>query len=239
MNNNNNQRRLFKLIVETKPSDVVTKSANSLGYPILISGVFLEAEKRNNNGRKYALDDLTRAVNEFQPLIADGRALSELEHPESDKINPDRACARITKIEQRKNQFLGEAVVLAADPTKGILGTPCGTLLAALLQYGTKVGFSSRGLGELDDDDTVHGYHLVTVDTVLNPSIGYVTNSNATRFVDGVLESTDYVVNNHSSTQVIYEAFNKNIKRLPVDNKAKYQKLTTALDTFLTTIKAV
>lgn len=227
-----------KLIVETESSEVVVKSS-PLKLPIILSGIFLEGAKRNNNGRLYQMDDLITATNEFQPIIKAGRALAELEHPEATVINPDRACARITSLVQKNNQFLGEAVVLAADPNRGILGTPCGTLLGSLLQYGTKVGWSSRGLGDQADDDTVSNFHLVTIDCVLNPSIGYMADSNATRFVDGILESTNTVVNNHNRTQLVYEAFVRNISNLSIDKTTKRAKLNSAINTFLSSIKGV
>ena len=233
----NTNQKVFNLIVETNPAKVITKTKSSnLSDAIILGGIFMEANKKNSNGRMYDLDNLVEAVKEFTPIIEAGRALAELEHPDSTVINPDRACARITSIKQKGNQFLGEAVVLAANPEKGILGTPCGSLLASLLQYGTQVGWSSRGLGELDDDGVVKDFHLVTVDCVLDPSIGYMANSNATRFVDGVLESAEFVVNNHKSTEVIYEKFQKNIAKLPKNTTAKRDKIAKALQLFLTTI---
>lgn len=234
----NTNQKVFNLIVETNPAKVITKTKSyNSSDAIILGGIFMEANKKNSNGRMYDLDNLVEAVKEFTPIIKTGRALAELEHPDSTVINPDRACARITSIKQNGNQFLGEAVVLSANPEKGILGTPCGSLLASLLQYGTQVGWSSRGLGDIDEEDgVVKDFHLITVDCVLDPSIGYMANSNATRFVDGVLESAEFVVSNHKSTEVIYEKFQKNISKLPKNTTAKQDKITKALQLFLTTI---
>lgn len=226
----------LKLIVETQPSLAKTKS-NSSGLPIILEGVFMEANKQNGNGRQYDLNSLITAANEFQPMIDSGRALSELEHPDTTTINPDRACARITSIKRNNNEFIGEALVLAADPARGIMGTPCGTLLASLLQYGTKVGWSSRGVGDIDNDNVVRDFHLVTIDCVLQPSTGHMASSNAAQYVDGILESADFVANRHDDTVLLFEALNKSVKTLPVDTTAKYERISTAVNTFLNSIK--
>lgn len=236
MNVDKSQQKLLKLLVETEPTPVVTKSKHTDNSSIILGGIFMEAGKKNSNGRMYDVEDLNTAVEEFLPMIESGRALSELEHSEATVINPDRACARITSLKRKGNQFLGEAVVLAANPSKGIAGTPCGTLLASLLQYGTNVGWSSRGLGELDESGNVKDFHLVTIDCVLNPSTGYMSKNTANRFVDGVLESANFVIGNHTSTQLIYEAFTKNISKLPVDATEKHAKITKAIEQFLTAI---
>ena len=230
MNTKNNKKR-YNLLVETTPKNVVLR--NDKDSPAILEGVFLEAGRINANDRQYDIEDLSRAVNDFQPMIYEGRALSELEHPESTEINPDRACARILKLERDGNQFLGEAVVLASYPDKGIVGTPCGTLLLSLLQYGTKVGWSSRGVGDVSHDNIVRDYHLVTVDCVLNPSTGYMSKNDMSRFVDGVLESTEVVLNNHVNRQLIFEALNKNISKLPLRQDDKYTKIEQALSKFL------
>lgn len=240
-NKNPLQKKVLNLIVETQPAKVVNKNLGkkSSDLPIILGGVFMEAGKKNTNGRMYDLNCLVNAVEKFQPEIAEGRALAELEHPEATTINPDRACARIISIKQKCNQFLGEAVVLAANPEKGILGTPCGSLLASLLQYGTHVGWSSRGLGEIDTNNVVNDFHLITVDCVLQPSIGYMANSNATRFVDGILESANFVVNNHKSTELIYERFDKTLDKLPINIDAKHEKIAKAVKQFFNSIALV
>ena len=235
MKRNTNKR--YNLIVETRPRRA---SVSKHGGAVILSGIFAEGDTENGNDRKYELADLTRAINEFMPKIAAGEALSELEHSESDRINPDRACARILNIKQSGNQFLGEAVVLAAYPDRGIVGTPCGTLLYSLLQYGTAVGWSTRGLGELGHDKIVRDYHLITVDTTLSPSSGHTrTDKDVTRFVNGILESTEYVVNNHNGSELIFEALNKNLVSLPKNSNLKHEQIKSALDRFLIDIATV
>lgn len=62
----------------------------------------------------------------------------------------------------------------------------------------------------------VEDYQLICIDTVLNPSIGIFNQSNATRFVNGILESKSFIVNTHG--EILEETFNnfeKNIAKMP------------------------
>lgn len=234
--------RKFNLIVEASPLPVVKAKSMKEDEPIMLEGIFMEASIKNGNGRTYSLEELVRAVNEFQPMIKENRALAELEHPDTTIIDPQRACARIlslTQSKENKNHFMGKAVVLSSIPSKNIHGTPCGDLLASLLQYGTKVGWSSRGVGEIDDDGAVTDYHLVTVDCVLDPSIGKFASSNGNRFVDGVLESKEFVLKSHPNAQPIFEAIEKDLSNLSIDRKAKHEKIASALSRFFDSLKGV
>ena len=214
----NMSNKKFNLIVEASPLPVVKAKGAKADEPIMLEGIFMEAAIKNGNGRTYSLNELTRAVEEFQPMIKENRALAELEHPDNTIIDPQRACARIlslTQSKENKNQFIGKAVVLSSIPSKNIHGTPCGDLLASLLQYGTKVGWSSRGVGEIDNDGTV------------------------SRFVDGVLESKEFVLKSHPNAQPIFEAIEKDLSNLSIDKSAKYEKINYALNRFFDSLKGV
>lgn len=203
----------MKLIVESdiKKIDII-KEEFSKDKPntIKLKGPFLEYGLKNGNNRTYLKEELEEQVKKFdEEMIKTGRALCELEHPDTIVISPENACARILSLTQNDadNQFIGEAVVLASDDRFGIKGTPKGDVLASLLQYGTAVGFSSRGVGEVGSDNIVRDYQLVTVDCVLQPSIGKYSESNAGRFVNGILESKEFVLNHHGF--LVEKAYNK------------------------------
>ena len=132
-----------------------------------------------------------------------------------------------------------KAVVLSSIPSKNIHGTPCGDLLASLLQYGTKVGWSSRGVGEVNESGNVTDFHLCTVDCVLDPSIGRFAKSNANRFVDGVLESKEFVLKSHSKAQPIFEAIEKDISHLPTKQDDRIEHIITAFNKLLTNLREV
>lgn len=227
----------MKLIVENDLHEVqLLKEAYDPSKPqtIKLRGVFMQAETKNANSRKYHLDELEREVEKFtKEKIDKGTALSELEHPDTIEISPDRVCARILKLEQEGNDFIGEAVVLASDEKFGIKGTPKGDLLAGLLNYGTQCGFSSRGVGEVSEDGWVRDYSLITIDTVLAPSIGIMSQSNANRFVNGILESKEFIVNTHGEIlEKQYCALESKLKKLPRRKSLKEEYISNAVRDF-------
>lgn len=227
----------MKLIVESDMRKMeLIKEAYDPSKPqtIKLRGVFMQAETQNANSRKYHLEELEREVEKFKKEKIDtGTALSELEHPDTVEINPDRVCARILGLEQDGNDFIGEAVVLASDEKFGIKGTPKGDLLAGLLNYGTRCGFSSRGVGEVSEDGWVKDFNLLTIDTVLAPSIGIMSQSNADRFVNGILESKEFIVNTHGEIlEKQFDRFEKKLKKLPSKQSAKEARLSEAVHEF-------
>ena len=190
----------LKLITENAAPVELVKEAFDPGKPktLKFKGIFLQSEKRNGNNRIYPYDEMKPEVDRFiEEMVKTDRALAELEHPERCDINPDRACARILSLEEDNKQWIGEAVILASDEKHGIKGTPCGDILAGIANYGTAFGMSSRAMGEVDKDGRVSDLHLVTIDAVLNPSIGEMCNSNANRFVNGILESKSFMIDTH------------------------------------------
>jgi hypothetical protein len=175
------QLKAKKLIVESDlhDYDLIKESGKDGSTLLKLAGPFAVCETLNNNSRMYHLDEMVEECRKFQEVINAHRALSELEHPDDININPDRVCARITKFYQDPHDektFLGEAIIMQGDPKAGIPGTPCGTIVGSMLQYGTRMGFSTRGLGNPEEDDEgntyVGDYQLITIDLVCDPSIG-------------------------------------------------------------------
>jgi hypothetical protein len=154
-------------------------------------GIFCESCSKNANGRTYPYELLKNEVERFDSeMIKTSRALGELEHSSEPEINPMRAAVRILSLTEDNKTWIGEGVILCSDEKFGIKGTPCGDTLAALTNYGTKWGMSTRALGEVDDSTgVVTDLHLVTIDAVMNPSIGEMCTSDGNRFVNGILES--------------------------------------------------
>lgn len=209
----------LRLITENARPVELVKEAFDPGKPktLKFKGIFLQSEKRNGNNRIYPYKELKPEVDRFiEEMVNTNRALAELEHPERADINPDRACARILSLEEDNKQWIGEAVILASDEKHNIKGTPCGDVLAGIANYGTAFGMSSRAMGEVDKDGIVSDLHLVTIDCVLNPSIGEMCNSNANRFVNGILESKSFVIDTHGRiVEHAYENLEKKLSKMP------------------------
>ena len=213
------KEKTLKLITEAASKMQLVKEAADPTKPktMKFRGIFMQSEKRNGNGRIYPYKELKPEVDRFiEEMVNTNRALQELEHPESSEIDPTRACARILSLEEDNKQWIGEAVILCSDEKFGIKGTVCGDTLAALAQYGTTFGVSSRAMGNVDDDGIVSDLKLVTADVVLNPSIGEFVNTDGNRFVNGILESKRWLVDNHGLlVECKIEDLEKKVSKMP------------------------
>jgi hypothetical protein len=148
-----------------------------------ISGITLQGEVRNKNKRIYpksVLDEaIKKHVNESQNFT---RSLGELNHPDPgmSAINLDRVSHKFVSVTEDGNNFITKAEVL---------DTPCGKIVQNLLEGGVQLGISSRGLGNVKNQDggvLVESLHLVSLgDIVSDPS-----GQNC--FIQGVLESVEF-----------------------------------------------
>ena len=237
--------KVFKMITESTSDIEMIKEAVDPNLPqtMKFRGVFMVSEQRNGNGRIYPYEELKKEVDRFRvEMIDTDRALMELEHPSSCEIDPTRACARILKIDEDNKSWIGEAVILCSDEKHGIKGTVCGDTLAALTNYGTKWGVSSRAMGTVDEKSgIVSDLHLVTLDAVMNPSIGEMVTADGNRFVNGILESKQWICNIHGElVESKFNALEKNLARMPntFDSKKRAAHVGKALTDFFNSIVA-
>ena len=164
---------------------------HSLGYSIqegkngkkntFLEGIFMQAENKNKNGRIYTREVLTSAVDRFvNEQVITGRAVGELNHPDSPSINLDKVSHRITELNWDGNNVMGKAL---------ILDTPMGQIVKGLVEGGVQLGVSSRGMGSLDYKDGANyvkdDFMLNTIDIVQDPSA-----PNA--FVNGIMEGVNW-----------------------------------------------
>ena len=219
---------ILKLMVESdfNSYDIITESNEKGHRQIRLVGPYVQANKKNGNGRIYPIKDMRKETKRFVTEVVDtNRALGELEHPEYTHINPAEAAIRITKlVEDKSNEgiWIGESIVLASDPEHNIKGTPKGDILASLIQHDSKIGFSTRGVGKLVEEkwgnkteSIVRNYRMTTIDCVVNPSIG--------QFVDGILESKNFVLDCHGDIlEVKYDILENGLGTLPKAKKSEY-----------------
>lgn len=150
------------LIEELTPSEshIVTESTED-GKDMYLSGIFMQAEIKNRNGRVYPMSEIAKAVNTAQEQIKEHNGIfGELDHPQTLTINLDRISHAITDIRMEGNNAVGRAKLLE---------TPMGQIAKELVKSGVRIGVSSRGAGAINES-TVADYNFVTVDIVATPS---------------------------------------------------------------------
>ncbi len=177
----------MRLISEYHDSNlqVITESKKDGGKTYVIEGVFMQADKKNRNGRIYGKAILENAVNKYvKEQVKTGRAVGELNHPEGPTINLDKVSHKITELKFEGSDVIGKA---------SILNTPMGKIVEGLLEGGVKLGVSSRGMGTLvNKQGTSHvgkDFMLSTVDIVQDPSAPGA-------FVNGIMEGVEWVWQN-------------------------------------------
>ena len=153
-----------------------------------IRGVFMEGDIKNRNGRVYPMSVLTKEVANYnKKFVNEKRAFGELGHPEGPTVNLERVSHLITNLYPDGTQIIGEA---------RILGTPMGKIVKTLMDEGTKLGVSSRGMGSLTERN---GAKYVNDDFYLAAGADIVADPSAPNaFVEGIMEGKEWVWNNGS-----------------------------------------
>lgn len=195
-----------KPAIEDQFEYVVEESNRNSPATLFIKGPYMMAEGVNKNKRMYPIDELRREVQRYnEEMVIPGRAMGELNHPATADVDLERACHIVTDLYEDNNVFYGKSKVLT---------TPCGLIVRSLINDGVKVGMSSRALGTLEEGhshNVVRNLKLVAVDCVADPSFPKA-------FVNGILESKQWVVAENGKYEEFYEKFEKGISTLPKKN---------------------
>jgi hypothetical protein len=159
------------------------------------------------------------AVNDYtETLIKNNAALGELNHPQTIQINPERACHKVLSLVNEGNVWRGTSQILT--------GLPMGDILANLIRNNCRVGFSTRGVGDVDNFGTVNQYKLAAVDAVLNPS-------GPGCYMDPIMESKSFMINEHGEImEVAYNTLENNLRSLPKNSILKEEVIAAAFRDF-------
>lgn len=194
----------MKLIIEDiLTTEAVIETAAEGKKDHYITGIFMQAEQKNRNGRVYPRAIMERELEKYQTLIDANRSVGELSHPNGPQINPDRISHKINKLWFEGNNIMGKAK---------LLNTPCGILAKNLIDEGVSLGVSSRGMGsvkmnrqginEVQDD-----FRLCTVDIVTDPS-------GPDCWVQGILEGVEWLYDEKTGMYQVAEDMKNTIKKL-------------------------
>ena len=132
------------------------------GKDLVMAGLFIQGEVKNQNGRVYPKEEIRNAVESVRQRLSKGETvLGELDHPEELQINLDRVSHIITDMHCDDADGMGKLK---------IIDTPMGNIARSLLTAGAKLGVSSRGSGNVNESGRVSDFDIVTVDIVAQPS---------------------------------------------------------------------
>ena len=206
----------YHLLVETpdlNEFEYVVEEKNLGGEKTMwVKGVYLMANEENKNNRIYPLEQMSEEVRRYDSeMIRAGRAMGELNHPTTADVNLERACHLVTELQQNGNYFVGKSKLLS---------TPMGKIVETLIHDGVKVGMSSRALGKLNEEggvNVVDDMKLVAIDCVADPSCPKA-------FVNGILESKQWILNKDGGFAEAFGDFEKGIASLPKKDVEIYIK---------------
>ena len=142
---------------------MVVESANE-GKDLYMKGICIQGGVRNANQRVYPVNEISRAVTTLNEQISGGYSVcGEVDHPEGLNINLDRVSHMITDMWMDGPNGYGKLKILP---------TPMGQLVKTMLESGVKLGVSSRGSGQVNEDGSgeVSEFEIITVDVVAQPS---------------------------------------------------------------------
>jgi len=143
---------------------------------VKFKALLMESDSLNRNGRVYPRRVLEEAIEKVRPMMEDRNFGGELDHPlptgsqydilRQQTLSYEHISHIITDMWWEGNKVYG---IVETTPT------PKGEILANLIRFGTKVGFSLRALGDVKPraggvSEVVSPLHLVAIDAVQNPS---------------------------------------------------------------------
>lgn len=213
------------LIEENENVEVITENVNGK-KTLYIEGIFLQGNIQNRNKRMYEMDTLREGVRAYTDrYLTKGRAVGELNHPQTPAINLDRVSHSIISLKENGNNFIGKAKILTS--------LPMGKIAAGLYQEGVKLGVSSRGVGSLIPTDK--GYSVVGKDFMLSTAADIVHDPSAPdAFVEGVMEGVEWIYDASNNSWLI-EKTRKKINKL-IETRQYQEKKLNLFNDFLNSL---
>lgn len=175
----------MKLITETvyeAEAQIVESAEGSKDY--FISGVFMQSEVKNRNGRIYPKKVMEAQVKSYsETFVGRKRALGELGHPDNPSVNLERVSHNIESL-----SFANDTDIVGKAK---LMDTPYGNIAKSFVREGIELGVSSRGLGSVKESAgarVVQGdFYLTAVDIVADPSA-------PSAFVNGIMEGKEWII---------------------------------------------
>ena len=195
----------MKLITEINEEvKILTEESESGSKNFYIEGIFMQAERKNRNGRMYPVEVLAKEANRYiTEYVMKNRAYGELGHPDGPSINLERVSHMIKELRQEGNDFYGKAK---------IMDTPYGNIVKNLISEGACVGVSTRGMGSLEERSD--GTRVVKDDFYLATAADIVADPSAPdAFVRGIMEGKEWVWDNGIIKEIQISQYKETIKK--------------------------
>ena len=195
----------MKLISEEATNvEFLTEVKKGGGKNYFIEGIFMQANKKNRNGRIYPTEILQKEAKRYTTeFIKKKRAFGELGHPDGPTVNLERVSHMIEELEEVDQNFMGRAK---------ILDTPYGKIVKNLIDEGAQLGVSSRGMGSLKPAG--NGISEVQGDFYLATAADIVADPSAPdAFVHGIMEGKEWVWDNGLLKETQIQEYKDKIKK--------------------------
>ena len=195
----------MKLISEEATNvEFLTEVKKDGGKNYFIEGIFMQANKKNRNGRIYPTEILQKEAKRYTTeFIKKKRAFGELGHPDGPTVNLERVSHMIEELEEVDQNFMGRAK---------ILDTPYGKIVKNLIDEGAQLGVSSRGRGSLKPAG--NGISEVQGDFYLATAADIVADPSAPdAFVHGIMEGKEWVWDNGLLKETQIQEYKDKIKK--------------------------
>jgi hypothetical protein len=191
----------MKLITETTEDIQFICEDKNGDKEYFIEGIFMQADKKNKNGRVYPGDVLFNEVKRYKTeSVSKNRAMGELGHPEGPAVNLERVSHLIKDLRVEGSNVHGRAKVM---------DTPYGKIVKNLIDEGTNLGVSSRGMGSVKSSNGINevqkDFMLAAVDIVADPSA-------PDAFVAGIMEGREWIWENGVIKAVEIEKYKKSVE---------------------------
>lgn len=209
----------MKLITEYVENVEVLTENTSSGKVLYLHGPMLQSNIKNRNGRIYPKPIMEKAVDKYiKEYVNERRAIGELNHPNRPFADPKEAALMVENLNWDGDHVVGKARVL---------NTPSGQIIKALMEANFKMGVSSRGLGDIREQNGtkyVNNYLLNAIDAVDMPS-------GQSCYVEALNESIEWVEVNGVWTQK--QSIQEKTEHKQFDEKA----FMNSLDKYIETLK--
>lgn len=158
--------QLLREYVQLQYDKVQIQEAIKKQAPIIVSALIQRADAVNQNNRVYPREILEREINNYMKPVREGRAMGELDHPDSSVVSLENVSHIIREVWWDGANVMGRVE---------ILNTPKGKIAQSLMESGVQLGISSRAVGDVQENENGNdvvddSLMLVAFDLVSEPS---------------------------------------------------------------------